>query len=1082
MRNVGQTANAQQTGIAEESLTTNKLKNPIKITISGDASGSIQFDGSQDVTINTTVNNSAKLGNLDPSAYEQIANKGQPNGYVELDSTGKIPFDKIPTTFQSDIDMNYNQIHNLGDPVNSGDVATKNYIDSKVQGLTWQKSVISNTLVDPPSSPATGDRYIVPASATGDWSGHTDDIAEFDGSAWNFTTPANGTAVWVEDESSNYEFNGSEWIKFGSTVNHNNTLGLQGGNSTERYHLSAAQYNEVVNSTDSNTPNTLVKRDQNGNFSATTINANLNGNASSADKWSSQRTLTITGDVSGSTVIDGTADASISATIINKDTQNSANTLVERDANGNFSANVITANLSGSATSATKLSTPRNISLSGDVTGSAAFDGSSDTTISTTISNKDSANTPNTLVQRDANGNFSAGTITASLNGTASNADKLDNLDSTQFLRSDTGELTFTISNNTGNGGQYTIKTLGAISDAKSGLILFAKAYDGSTNLEKEGFEGKIYINRGSSSAYNISKSYDLICTTAYQQTRLSLKGNSSDEYLVTTTYNNETWYGLYSPSDSERTITVKGMLWSDPIFIPDATNYTVTKVNGNELYVDQYKVWHAGNDGAGSGLDADLLEGAQPDTSATANTIAKRDSSGNLTANIFNGSLNGNANTASKWQNTRTVSLTGDVTGSTNLDGSSNVSIATSIPNKDSANTPNTLVQRDANGDFSAGTITATLNGNITGNAPTADKWSTARTVSLQGDVTGSTSIDGSNDTTITTTIPNKDSANTPNTLVVRNSSGDFSAGTITATLNGNATSADKWSTARTFTISGDITGSTSIDGSGDVSLTATIANKDSANTPNTLVQRDANGNFSAGTITATLNGNATSADKWSTARTFTISGDITGSTSIDGSGDISLTATITNKDSANTPNTLVQRDANGNFSAGTITASLNGNATSADKWSTARTITLNGDVNGSATLDGSQDITISTTAKSTPTILLMGDDTVVSTTNTTSTDVKTIRFTTMGNQINTVDLYLSAWNATSSATTTVIATINNSTSQSATTTSASETMLEITGLPVNAYPAINTLTISIQTSDANYAAYQQLTEIVGK
>jgi len=42
--------------------------------------------------------------------------------------------------------------------------------------------------------------------------------------------------------------------------------------------------------------------------------------------------------------------------------------------------------------------------------------------------------------------------------------------------------------------------------------------------------------------------------------------------------------------------------------------------------------------DGAGSGLDADTLDGYQSATSATANTIALRDGSGNLTAGIFSG------------------------------------------------------------------------------------------------------------------------------------------------------------------------------------------------------------------------------------------------------------------------------------------------------------------------------------------------------------------------------------------------------------------------------------------------------------
>lgn len=84
----------------------------------------------------------------------------------------------------------------------------------------------------------------------------------------------------------------------------------------------------------------------------------------------------------------------------------------------------------------------------------------------------------------------------------------------------------------------------------------------------------------------------------------------------------------------------------------------------------------------------------------------------------------------------------------------------------------------------------------------------------------------------------------------------------------------------------------------------------------------------------------------------------------------DIIDTATNTN-----TPNSLVQRDASGNFSANVITAAtFIGNivgtiageassaaiATTANALTTARTITLAGDLQGSASFDGSQDITI--------------------------------------------------------------------------------------------------------------------------
>ena len=63
-----------------------------------------------------------------------------------------------------------------------------------------------------------------------------------------------------------------------------------------------------------------------------------------------------------------------------------------------------------------------------------------------------------------------------------------------------------------------------------------------------------------------------------------------------------------------------------------------------------------------------------------------------------------------------------------------------------------------------------------------------------------------------------------TGDTVVYRNSSGNFSANEITANLIGNADTASAWETPRTLTLAGDVTGSVSIDGSGNVSLTTTV------------------------------------------------------------------------------------------------------------------------------------------------------------------------------------------------------------------------------------------------------------------
>jgi len=61
-----------------------------------------------------------------------------------------------------------------------------------------------------------------------------------------------------------------------------------------------------------------------------------------------------------------------------------------------------------------------------------------------------------------------------------------------------------------------------------------------------------------------------------------------------------------------------------------------------------------------------------------------------------------------------------------------------------------------------------------------------------------------------------------------------------------------------------------------------------------------------------------------------------------------------------SNTANTLVKRDADGNFEAGAITASLVGNSATATRLANARQIALGGDMSGSGTFDGSSNLTI--------------------------------------------------------------------------------------------------------------------------
>ena len=73
-------------------------------------------------------------------------------------------------------------------------------------------AVISRVLAAAPVSPVDGDRYLVAASATGDWLGHSGHIAFREAGAWRFAIPKAGWRLWVEAESLFLLFDGAVWI------------------------------------------------------------------------------------------------------------------------------------------------------------------------------------------------------------------------------------------------------------------------------------------------------------------------------------------------------------------------------------------------------------------------------------------------------------------------------------------------------------------------------------------------------------------------------------------------------------------------------------------------------------------------------------------------------------------------------------------------------------------------------------------------------------------------------------------------------------------------------------------------------
>lgn len=73
----------------------------------------------------------------------------------------------------------------------------------RIGRVGFHLSVIDRNITDPSTlTPSDGDRYIVAASAVGDWAGQDGNVAVYDSAstAWVFYTPSIGWVAYIEDE------------------------------------------------------------------------------------------------------------------------------------------------------------------------------------------------------------------------------------------------------------------------------------------------------------------------------------------------------------------------------------------------------------------------------------------------------------------------------------------------------------------------------------------------------------------------------------------------------------------------------------------------------------------------------------------------------------------------------------------------------------------------------------------------------------------------------------------------------------------------------------------------------------------
>lgn len=137
------------------------------------------------------------------------------------DTGGKTLISLSPTVSAGGVlDMKGQKIIGVAPPDDSGDVATKLYVDQFIQGVSWQPPVIA-ILSASPANPVDEDRYIIADAATGEWLAHQDSIATWwaAGLRWVYTAPGDGYAAYNEYTGTIWVYNEStqHWVNIGSS-------------------------------------------------------------------------------------------------------------------------------------------------------------------------------------------------------------------------------------------------------------------------------------------------------------------------------------------------------------------------------------------------------------------------------------------------------------------------------------------------------------------------------------------------------------------------------------------------------------------------------------------------------------------------------------------------------------------------------------------------------------------------------------------------------------------------------------------------------------------------------------------------
>ena len=777
-----------------------------------------------DANFSTTIN-AAISSKLESSIYTptDILNKLKTidglNSGLDADTIrGYVPLNKAGDTLTGFLTLN-------SDPTNQLHAVTKRYVDNLIQGLDIKQSVkaATTTNITLSGAPQTidgvtmniGERILVKNQTDTTQNGiyivqSSSWLRSSDSSDGSTITP--GMFLFIEQGTSNADsgwvmtgdtsitigssaitftqFSGAGQIIAGTGLSKNgNTLsitntGVTAGTYTKvtvnaqgqvisafspttlsGYGITDAI--NVSNATTTATANKLLYLDSNAKLPAS-ITGNADGNAATATKLTTARTISISGDGTSSGTFDGSSNLTLVLTLANSGvsagtytkvtvdskgrvttgdtisasdipsldwskittgkpttlngygitdgvntsdvvTVATVNKILKLDSNAKLPAS-ITGNADGNAATATKLTTARTISISGDGTSSGTFDGSSNLSLSLTLSNSGVTAGTYTKVTVDSKGRVTTATTLSS-----------SDIPSLDWSKITTGKPT-TLS---GYGITDSINISNAVSIATANKLLYLDtngllpaSITGDAD-SVDGFQGSVIVaDKGS----DISDWNTLTIPGIY---RINHTDWSSNTNVPSAAYS----YGTLLVLSSGQSVTQMFITHTSTTISPTTNGSGIwvrSKLNASD-WNNWYRLMGSLYSGSGSGFDADTVDGKDVDdsktditslwtaskitaqlalkinntsavTTATANKLLYLDSNAKLPTSIT-GNADGNAATATKLATARTISISGDGTGSLGFDGSSNISIPLTLANSGVTSGTYTKVTVDSKG-----------------------------------------------------------------------------------------------------------------------------------------------------------------------------------------------------------------------------------------------------------------------------------------------------------------------------------------------------------------------------------------------